>query len=154
MLYLSLCALVFCGFECPLQLVQSSKLMHNARQKTKNYRVILSGLKGGIKTGAKLGGWTMAFVGLQEGLCKGIRSAQVNVQGEKGVSGAIAAGGLTLAASKICQCLCSSRNVAQLLTRSLVEPRPSKAIDTRSGSRRSGWQPRRFAKLSARAKRA
>ena len=128
--------------------------MHNARQKTKNYRVILSGLKGGIKTGAKLGGWTMAFVGLQEGLCKGIRSAQGNVQVEKGISGAIAAGGLTLAASKICKWLVSCRNVAQPLTRSLVESRSAKATDPRSGSGRSGRQPRRFAKLSARAQRA
>ena len=35
--------------------------------KTKNYRVALAGVQGGIRTAARLGGWTAAFVGLKEG---------------------------------------------------------------------------------------
>ncbi|GAA97065.1 uncharacterized protein L969DRAFT_238168 [Mixia osmundae IAM 14324] len=35
-------------------------------QKTKNYRVLLGGARGGLLTGAKLAGWTTAFVGLEE----------------------------------------------------------------------------------------
>ncbi|GAA5831783.1 hypothetical protein JCM11251_003880 [Rhodosporidiobolus azoricus] len=37
-------------------------------QKTKNYRVLYSGLKGGFRTGLRLGAWTTAFVTLQDGL--------------------------------------------------------------------------------------
>ncbi|GAA5902091.1 hypothetical protein JCM6882_006699 [Rhodosporidiobolus microsporus] len=37
-------------------------------QKTKNYRVLYSGLKGGFRTGVRLGAWTTAFVMLQDGL--------------------------------------------------------------------------------------
>ncbi|KAM0753039.1 hypothetical protein T439DRAFT_378779 [Meredithblackwellia eburnea MCA 4105] len=42
-------------------------------QKTKNYRVIYSGLVGGLKTGTRLGVWTGAFVGLEEFLERGSR---------------------------------------------------------------------------------
>ena len=35
--------------------------------KTKNYRVALDGFRGGLRTGARLGVWTGAFVGLKEG---------------------------------------------------------------------------------------
>ena len=35
-------------------------------QKTKNYKVILGGFKGGLKTGAKLGAWTAGFCTLKE----------------------------------------------------------------------------------------
>jgi len=35
-------------------------------QKTKNYKVILGGFKGGLKTGAKLGSWTAAFCSVKE----------------------------------------------------------------------------------------
>jgi len=76
-------------------------------QKTKNYRVILAGLKGGLKTSLKLGGWTLAFVGLQEGLFRGLdQSGFMQGKGEKGLSGAIAAGNLTLLASKMCEHIC------------------------------------------------
>lgn len=68
--------------------------------KTKNYRVILAGLKGGIRTGMKLGAWTLGFVGLQEGL---VKSMKWEGEGEKGLAGALAGGGLTLAASRICE---------------------------------------------------
>ncbi|KAA1111625.1 hypothetical protein PGT21_006811 [Puccinia graminis f. sp. tritici] len=35
-------------------------------QKTKNYKVILGGFKGGLRTGAKLGAWTAGFCTLKE----------------------------------------------------------------------------------------
>ncbi|BGP12945.1 hypothetical protein JCM10213_004366 [Rhodosporidiobolus nylandii] len=37
-------------------------------QKTKNYRVLYGGIKGGLRTGFRLGAWTTAFVGLQDAL--------------------------------------------------------------------------------------
>ncbi|GAA5895969.1 hypothetical protein JCM5296_003157 [Sporobolomyces johnsonii] len=44
-------------------------------KKTKNYRVLFAGLKGGFRTGSRLGLWTGAFVALQEGIDAGITKA-------------------------------------------------------------------------------
>ena len=41
-------------------------------QKTKNYRVIYSGVLGGLKTGTRLALWTGAFVALEEGFELGL----------------------------------------------------------------------------------
>ncbi|ORY85389.1 hypothetical protein BCR35DRAFT_277936 [Leucosporidium creatinivorum] len=42
-------------------------------QKTKNYRVMYSGVLGGLKTGGRIGLWTATFVGLEEGIEAGVR---------------------------------------------------------------------------------
>ncbi|GAA6052310.1 hypothetical protein JCM3770_007244 [Rhodotorula araucariae] len=42
-------------------------------QKTKNYRVLWSGIKGGIRTGTRLALWTGAFLSLQESVDAGLR---------------------------------------------------------------------------------
>ncbi|BGP21822.1 hypothetical protein Rt10032_c01g0520 [Rhodotorula toruloides] len=46
-------------------------------QKTKNYRVLFAGLKGGFKTGARLGLWTGAFLGLEQAVDAGLRQGIV-----------------------------------------------------------------------------
>ncbi|BGP53106.1 hypothetical protein JCM8202_004190 [Rhodotorula sphaerocarpa] len=44
-------------------------------QKTKNYRVAWSGIKGGLRTGARLGLWTGAFLGCEDLVDRGCRAA-------------------------------------------------------------------------------
>ncbi|GAA5846789.1 hypothetical protein JCM5353_004675 [Sporobolomyces roseus] len=43
-------------------------------QKTKNYRVLFSALKGGLITGARLASWTGMFVFLQDAVERGIKT--------------------------------------------------------------------------------
>lgn len=43
-------------------------------QKTKNYRVAWAGIKGGLRTGARLGLWTGAFLGCEEAVDRAIRA--------------------------------------------------------------------------------
>ncbi|BGP36971.1 hypothetical protein JCM10449v2_000875 [Rhodotorula kratochvilovae] len=43
-------------------------------QKTKNYRVLWSGIKGGLRTGARLALWTGAFLSLEESVDAALRS--------------------------------------------------------------------------------
>ena len=64
--------------------------------KTKNYRVALAGLRGGLSTASRLGGWTAAFVGLKEG-CRSMTG-----WGEMG-NGAVSGSGIAVAASGLCQ---------------------------------------------------
>ncbi|UZJ54707.1 hypothetical protein CBS101457_004027 [Exobasidium rhododendri] len=38
--------------------------------KTKNYRVLLAGITSGLKTGARVGFWTLAYVGIEYGITR------------------------------------------------------------------------------------
>lgn len=64
--------------------------------KTKNYKIALEGVKGGLKTAARLGLWTSAFVGLQEA---GVRSRVLNST----QAGALAGTVMAVAASTLCR---------------------------------------------------
>ncbi|KAK4706004.1 hypothetical protein P7C70_g207, partial [Phenoliferia sp. Uapishka_3] len=77
-------------------------------QKTKNYRVIYSGVVGGLKTGTRLALWTGAFVGLEEAFEHGLRRYVVPVKEDgsatmktRWASGAVAGLGLAGAAGQI-----------------------------------------------------
>lgn len=77
-------------------------------QKSKNYRVMFGGVKGGLRTGAKLGSWTLAFVGMQEIVERGRKSLLSEQQRElpsRWASGALAGTTLAGAAALICQSL-------------------------------------------------
>jgi hypothetical protein len=37
---------------------------------SQNYKVLLAGVKGGFKTGARVGVWTLAFVGIEYGVTR------------------------------------------------------------------------------------
>lgn len=77
-------------------------------QKSKNYRVMFGGVKGGLKTGAKLGSWTLAFVGLQEVMERGRQSILSETQREipsRWATGAVAGTTLAGAAAAICASL-------------------------------------------------
>lgn len=63
-------------------------------QKTKNYKVILAGLKGGLKTGAKLGGWTATFCSLKE-----LFALTPSIDNRKSLAGALAGLHIALGAS-------------------------------------------------------
>jgi hypothetical protein len=85
-------------------------------QKTKNYRVLWGGIKGGLKTGTRLALWTGAFVGLEEGIEIGARRLVPDIATPtRWASGAIA--GLTIAAlaGRFCS-FRSSRDVWRTLT--------------------------------------
>ncbi|GAA6043556.1 hypothetical protein JCM8097_001222 [Rhodosporidiobolus ruineniae] len=57
-------------------------------QKTKNYRVLYGGIKGGLATGARLGLWTAAFVTLQDALDRGARRVvEVQLGDDKALEG-------------------------------------------------------------------
>merc|ERR1712225_102860 len=56
--------------------------------KTKNYKVALESIKGGLKTAGRLGLWTSAFVGLQE---LGVRSSVLNSTQASGLAGTVMA---------------------------------------------------------------
>lgn len=75
--------------------------------KTKNYRVMYGGITGGLKTGARLGAWTVVFVGLQEGIEYSIKrvapSALENVS-TRWAAGGIAGVSLAAASSRLCGC--------------------------------------------------
>ncbi|GAA5879322.1 hypothetical protein JCM3774_006434, partial [Rhodotorula dairenensis] len=43
-------------------------------QKTKNYRVAWAGIKGGLRTGSRLGLWTGAFLGCEEVVDRAVRA--------------------------------------------------------------------------------
>jgi hypothetical protein len=73
--------------------------------KTKNYRVMYGGITGGLKTGTRLGAWTLAFVGLQEGIEYSIK--RVSPSGfdhvrTRWAAGGIAAISLAAASSQLC----------------------------------------------------
>ena len=75
-------------------------------QKSKNYRVMFGGVKGGLKTGAKLGSWTLAFVGLQEIMERGRMSVPSESYKEfpsRWASGALSGTTLAGAAAIICE---------------------------------------------------
>lgn len=63
--------------------------------KTKNYRVAFAALKGGFKTGGRLGLWTGAFVAVKEGFH---RTGLGNISA--GLTGGVV---LTLAAQAMCK---------------------------------------------------
>ncbi|KAL8286315.1 hypothetical protein RQP46_004803 [Phenoliferia psychrophenolica] len=77
-------------------------------QKTKNYRVIYSGVLGGLKTGTRLALWTGAFVGLEEAFEVGLRRYVVPARDDgsapfktRWASGAVAGLGLAGTAGQI-----------------------------------------------------
>lgn len=81
-------------------------------QKTKNYRVMYGGIKGGLRTGSQLGGWTLAFVGLQEGLERTRRTMASELHPDvpsRWLSGATSGLALAGAAGVICELLLRSR---------------------------------------------
>lgn len=78
--------------------------------KTKNYRVMHGGIKGGLKTGGRLGAWTLAFIGLEEGIEYGMRSvSSTGLEGwrTRSISGGISGLALASAATQICLLKCS-----------------------------------------------
>ncbi|TNY21696.1 hypothetical protein DMC30DRAFT_350148 [Rhodotorula diobovata] len=90
-------------------------------QKTKNYRVLWAGIKGGLRTGARLALWTGAFLSLEESVDAGIRSAvslarptpteeQRDVLRTKWAAGAVAGAGMAGAASWWCASLSLSHS--------------------------------------------
>lgn len=75
-------------------------------QKTKNYRVMYSGVLGGLKTGGRIGLWTATFVGLEEGIEAGVRRSlpeSANSYRTRWASGGLAGLGLATAAGQICK---------------------------------------------------
>ena len=64
--------------------------------KTKNYRVALAGLKGGLSTAARLGGWTAGFVAVQEAASIGLGVGEAQ-------GGAVSGTILAVAASALCE---------------------------------------------------
>ena len=64
--------------------------------KTKNYRVALAGFRGGLRTAARLGGWTSAFVAVQELASSGLRVGEAQ-------GGAASGTLLAFAASAVCR---------------------------------------------------
>lgn len=100
----------------------SSHLRWYFYQKTKNYRVIFGGVKAGLKTGARLGGWTAGFVGLQEGFEWSVRQcipASWEELKTRWLSGMVA--GVTVAGAGGWLCKCS----------------PSQALPVAANSRRT-----------------
>ncbi|KAI7936068.1 hypothetical protein MJO29_015371, partial [Puccinia striiformis f. sp. tritici] len=63
-------------------------------QKTKNYKVILGGFKGGLKTGGKLGAWTAGFCTLKE-----LFTLLPAIERRKSIAGALAGLNMALGAS-------------------------------------------------------
>lgn len=63
--------------------------------KTKNYRVALAAVRGGIRTAARMGGWTGGFVAMKEGCGRAIGLG--NIQ-----SGALSGFSMAIAASALC----------------------------------------------------
>lgn len=63
--------------------------------KTKNYRVALAGFTAGLKTAARLGAWTSAFVGMQDIARRSIDMADMQ-------AGALSGTLLAVAASSLC----------------------------------------------------
>lgn len=74
-------------------------------QKTKNYKVMFGGIKGGLRTGGKMGGWTLGFVGILEGLEKGINLGPLRGEGRstRWASGAVAGTALGGVAALLCE---------------------------------------------------
>lgn len=64
--------------------------------KTKNYRVALAGLTGGVSTAIKLGAWTGSFVGLKELLTRSTGAPEA-------ASGSVAGVCMALAACRLCK---------------------------------------------------
>lgn len=78
-------------------------------QKTKNYRVAWAGIKGGLRTGARLGLWTGAFLGCEEAVDRAIRTGldQAGVHDpqnvkSKWVSATVSGAALSVAAGWYC----------------------------------------------------
>lgn len=115
-------------------------------QKTKNYRVLWAGIKGGLRTGGRLALWTGAFLTLEETVDSGLRSAvqlgqptaSDDVLGTKAGAGALAGVAMAGAASWWCASSLPRRSLSSALsplilarcaqTASLVTP-------SRAGSR-------------------
>jgi hypothetical protein len=86
-------------------------------QKTKNYRVMYSGVLGGLKTGGRIGLWTATFVGLEEGIEAGVRRslpASAASYRTRWASGGLAGLGLATAAGQICK-MSSARRSADVV---------------------------------------
>lgn len=73
-------------------------------QKTKNYKVIWAGFKGGFINGSKLGAWTAAFVAAQEGLDKVLIGNHLEPhQGRRAACGAVSGASFAFIISKLCE---------------------------------------------------
>lgn len=123
-------------------------------QKTKNYKVIWAGVKGGLRKGGLLGGWTTAFVGLQEGIDAAAAAAAQSdwqFQGRRTASGALSGTLVALAMSSICKSQLHSRYevVLMLVSSRQARSRNTKAISHGPRHWRSG---RRFARPQTRAR--
>jgi hypothetical protein len=126
-------------------------------QKTKNYRVIYSGVLGGLKTGTRLAVWTGAFVALEEGFELGLARYIVPAVTDDGgvpfktrwASGAVAGLGLAGAAGQICEYLRRYQPESKLLTSSRLF-RPTVAVWRRPPAR-ARRVPRRGRWWSARS---
>ncbi|WAQ92227.1 hypothetical protein PtA15_16A133 [Puccinia triticina] len=81
-------------------------------QKTKNYKVILGGFKGGLKTGAKLGAWTAGFCTLKEAF-----TLVPALERRKSLAGALSGFNIALGASLFCT------QLVLIAFSSLMEPR-------------------------------
>lgn len=77
---------------------------------TQNYKVLLAGVKGGFKTGARVGVWTLAFVGIEYGVTRlqldaykqgGVKEG--SVQWTRLVAGSVAGLGIASGASLLCE---------------------------------------------------
>lgn len=81
-------------------------------QKTKNYRVLFSALKGGLVTGTRLASWTGLFVLSQEAVERFVRTGLMHsgkgdetTRGVKAFAGATAGVGLAAVAGSFCKFL-------------------------------------------------
>lgn len=79
-------------------------------QKTKNYRVLFSALKGGLQTGTRLASWTTLFVLSSEGVERFVSTGLLHsgkgdeeTKGVKAFAGATAGGALAGIAGSFCQ---------------------------------------------------
>lgn len=74
-----------------------------------NYRVLLAGAKGGLKTGTRVGLWTLAYVGIEYGVSRlqqdmtNQRGADVAMQRTRLIAGGVAGLGIASGASLICE---------------------------------------------------
>lgn len=74
-----------------------------------NYRVVLAGVKGGLKTGTRVGLWTLAYVGIEYGVTRlqqemaKQNGQEIAMQQTRLVAGGIAGLGIASGASLICE---------------------------------------------------
>lgn len=107
--------------------------------KTKNYRVALVGLAGGLKTAGRLGLWTSAFVGVQETLASAGTSLGMREVHAGAASGTL----LAVAASALCQFSIFRRSKLQVLMARIHRRRRSTATQDAAKETHSRRRPGR-----------